>query len=175
MRTSLPAGTDTALEPVRSRLLQDARDDAESLLAAADEDAATVLQDAEARAAEILAEARGQGAADAESALRDTRAQSRRTARARELAARRESWEELRRQVVHGVEELRRTDAYPRLRAQLTEHIRQVLGPDARITEAPGGGVLGEVPGRRIDCGLSSLAHRALDRTGAEVEELWAP
>lgn len=144
-------------------------------MAAAGHDAEGVRADAESRAAEILAEARRQGAGDARTVQAAVRARARRSARARELAARRECWEELRRQVVQGVGELRDTPAYPLLRARLTAHARRVLGADARITEAPGGGVVGESPGRRIDCGLAALAERALDRIGTEVEELWAP
>ncbi|MER6631215.1 hypothetical protein ABT301_23855 [Streptomyces sp. NPDC000987] len=174
-KPTLPARADAALAPVRDRLLRDARAEAEALLAAADADAAAALRDAEARAAEILAEARRQGAADAESVRAAARVRARRTARARELAARRECWEELGRQVVQGVEELRGTDAYPRLRERLTAYVRQALGPDAVVTEAPGGGVTGEAPGRRIDCSLAALAHRALERTGVEAERLWAP
>ncbi|MEU3253368.1 hypothetical protein [Streptomyces sp. NPDC006997] len=175
MRTPTPTRTTAGLEPVRTRLLRDARADAEALLAAAAADAAAVFEEAEARAAAILAEARRQGGADAAAARRAVRARSRRAARARELAARRECWEELRRQVVRGVGELRAADAYPRLHERLTAHVRQSLGPDARITDVPGGGVVGEVPGRRVDCGLAAFAERALDRVGAEVEELWAP
>ncbi|MEV0173554.1 V-type ATP synthase subunit E family protein [Streptomyces sp. NPDC050803] len=163
------------LEPVRARLLRDAEADAQALLAAADEDAATVLRQAETQAAELLAEARRHGAADAEAVHRATRARARRAARARELAARRECWEELRRQVVHGVEALRGADAYPDLEARLTAHARQLLGADARITAVPGGGVRGEAAGRRVDLSLASFALRALDGVGSEVEELWAP
>ncbi|WP_405653234.1 V-type ATP synthase subunit E family protein [Streptomyces sp. NBC_00019] len=175
MRTPLPVASATALDPVRTRLLQDARADAEALVTAADQDAEAVRADAESRAAEILAEARRQGATDARTVQAAVRARARRAARAGELAARRECWEELRRQVAQGVGELRDTPAYPRLRARLTTHARHVLGADARITEALGGGVIGESPGRRIDCGLAALADRALDRIGTEVEELWAP
>ncbi|MDN3027950.1 V-type ATP synthase subunit E family protein [Streptomyces sp. S.PB5] len=170
-----PAETATALAPVRDRLLEEAAADAQALLTAAAEDAASLLRDAEARAAGILAEARSQGAADAETARRAVHAQARRAARARELAARRECWEELRRQVVEGVEALRDTDAYPHLRERLAARVRQLLGPDALVTEAPGGGIVGEAPGRRLDLSLATLAERALERTGAEVEQLWAP
>ncbi|WP_282703533.1 V-type ATP synthase subunit E family protein [Streptomyces sp. CC219B] len=165
----------TELAPVRARLLKDAEADARALLAAADEDAATLLRNAETQAADIFAEARSQGAADAEAVRRALCTRARRAARARELAARRECWQELRRQVVHGVEALHDTDAYPALEARLTTHARHLLGPDARITTAPGGGLRGEAPGRRADLSLTSLALGALDDLGSEVEELWTP
>ena len=175
MRTSPPVGAAAALHPVRTRLLQEARADARATLAAATADADTLGRDAEARAAAILARARRQGAADAATAVRAERARARRAARARELAVRRECRLELRRQVVRGVEELRDTDAYPALRARLITRVRQLLGPDARIGEAPHGGVVGETAGRRVDLSLTAYALRALDRMDAEVEELWAP
>ncbi|MFE3644161.1 hypothetical protein ACFXOM_24710, partial [Streptomyces sp. NPDC059169] len=50
-----------------------------------------------------------------------------------------------------------------------------LLGPDAVITDCAGGGVLAEAPGRRVDLSLATLADRALERNGAEVELLWAP
>ncbi|MFF7929994.1 MULTISPECIES: V-type ATP synthase subunit E family protein [unclassified Streptomyces] len=175
MRTRPVAGTENALAPVRARLLQDARADAEAVLLAAAEDADALSREAEARAAAILAEAREQGAADAETARRAVRTRARRAARARELAARRQCWEELGRQVVRGVEDLRRTEAYPDLRRRLTLRARYLLGPDARIAEAPGGGVVGESRSRRVDLSLAAFAQQALDRYGAELEELWTP
>lgn len=170
-----PTDATTALAPVRARLLRDAAADAEGLLSAAGEEAMVVIRAAETRAAGILAEARREGARDAERARGTARARARRTNRTRELAVHREIWEELRLQVVRGVEELRGSTAYPAVRRRLTTYARQALGPDARITDAPGGGVVGEVPGRRIDCALATLAQRVLDRAGEEVEGLWAP
>ena len=176
MRTTPPpAETSAALEPVRARLLRDAAADADSLVNAAAEDARATLRDAETRASAVLAESRRQGAHDAERAGVAASARVRRAIRARELAARREIWEELCRQVVDGVESLRESDRYPAVRRRLTAHVRQVLGPDARVTEAPGGGVVGDAPGRRLDCSLAALARRALDRADEEVEQLWTP
>ncbi|WP_435611939.1 hypothetical protein [Streptomyces sp. bgisy159] len=171
----LPRGAGAALDPVRTRLLADAREAARALLAAADRDADAAVRDAGASAARILAEARRQGRADADHRVSAERVRARRAARARELAARRACWEELCRQVVAGVEALRRTDTYPPLRDGLAARVRAALGPDAVITEAPGGGVVGEVPGRRIDCRLATFARRALDRAAAGEEEPWVP
>ncbi|MFE1248434.1 hypothetical protein [Streptomyces sp. NPDC058741] len=170
-RTTLPEGAAATVEPVRERLLAAARARARTSLAEADEEAAAVLRDAEARAGEILAEARAQGEADAAAVLAAGRVRGRRAARARELLARRECWEELRRQVVRGVGQL----AGPELRERLAEQVRRVLGPDARIVEAADGGVVGEAPGRRVDLSLTAIAHRTAGLTGEEVEELWAP
>ncbi|MDL2074900.1 hypothetical protein QNN03_00445 [Streptomyces sp. GXMU-J15] len=175
MKTSLPAPMTAALEPVRARLLRAAEADAAAMLATADKDAATILRQAEAQAADLLAEARERGAADAEAVRRAAHVRARRTARARELAARRECWEELRRQVIRGVEALRTTEGYPRIEAGLTARAHRLLGPRARISPAPGGGVLAEDETRRVDLSLTQCARRALDGAGPEVEELWTP
>ncbi|WP_329268313.1 hypothetical protein [Streptomyces sp. NBC_01451] len=175
MRTSLPPEADAALDPVRAQLLRAARVDGEALLAEADAQVAAVFAEAEGRVAAILAEARRLGEADAEAARDAAHTRGRRAARARELAARRECWEELGRLVVRGVEDLRRADSYPLLRTRLTTYVRAALGAGVRVTEAPGGGVVGETEGRRLDCSLAAFARRALERTGTEAEELWAP
>ncbi|MBC9713897.1 hypothetical protein H9Y04_15105 [Streptomyces sp. TRM66268-LWL] len=175
MRNPTPAGTGAALEPVRAQLLRIAKADADALLAAADQDAAATFAAAEAQAAAILDEARRQGEADAETARDAAGVRTRRAARARELAARKDCWEELGRQVVARVQALRSARSYPQLHDRLTAYVREVLGPDVHITEAPGGGVIGEVRGRRLDCGLTAFARRALERTGTEAEGLWSP
>ncbi|MER8007498.1 V-type ATP synthase subunit E family protein [Streptomyces sp. NPDC094149] len=175
MRNPPLGSADVALEPVRAQLLRAARAEAGALSAAADADVRAVLAEADGQAAAILDEARGMGEADAAAARDAARARARRTARARELAARRECWEELRRRVVAGVEELRHADSYPALRARLAAHVRAALGPEAEVTEAPRGGVRGRTADRRLDCGLTALALRALDRIDGEAEELWAP
>ncbi|MEU6538517.1 hypothetical protein [Streptomyces sp. NPDC047000] len=169
------AGSGPGLAPVRARILRDARAEADAVLAAADADAAAVLREAGERAAAILDTARARGAADAGSARAALRARARRSARDLELAARRESWEELCRQVVRGVEAVRHSEGYPELRERLAASVRAALGAGAEVTEAPGGGVLGSAPGRRTDCSLAAFAQRVLDGAGAEAEELWAP
>ncbi|WP_432118563.1 hypothetical protein [Streptomyces sp. bgisy032] len=170
-RTTLPEGAAATVEPVRERLLAAARAEARALLADAERDAAATLRDAEGRAGEILAEARARGEADAAAVLAAGRVRRRRAARARELRARRACWEELCRQVEHGVGQL----ACAELRERLAERARRVLGPDARIERTADGGVVGEAPGRRLDLSLTAIARRSAALNGVEVEELWAP
>lgn len=43
------------------------------------------------------------------------------------------------------------------------------------ITEARSGGMVGRAPGRYVDCSLDTLAHRALDLFGADVQRLCQP
>lgn len=50
-----------------------------------------------------------------------------------------------------------------------------LLGAGAEVTEHADGGVVAQVPGRRVDLSLTALADRALDGMGAEVRSLWEP
>jgi hypothetical protein len=88
------------------------------------------------------------------------------------LAAQRAAYEELRDQIRA---EVRRLCGDPGLVARLTEEIRRLLGPDAEITELPGGGVLGRSSGLVADLSAETLADRALELIGKEVTQLWEP
>ncbi|NBM20246.1 hypothetical protein [Streptomyces sp. GC420] len=174
MKTPVQQRTDAALDPVREALLRAARADAQAELDRADADAAATVAAAEVRARALLDEARRQGEAAGEAVGAADRVRARRAARARDLAARREIWDELCERVVGAVRELRHTADYPLVRQRLAERIRHTLGPGARIEEDPGGGLTGEGNGRRVDCTLDRLARVWLaDRAGAEVETLW--
>ena len=175
MTSPAPEHVAAALEPVRERLLRSARADAEELLARADQEAGALLDAATARAVAILDDARKQGEADAAQGRAAELTRVRRTNRARELAARRQAYEELRRRAIERVRELRHTTDYPAIRDRLTRRAHRLLGPDAEVAEHPGGGIVAHAPGRRADCTLDALAARALDRLGAETETLWAP
>ncbi|MEV5845331.1 hypothetical protein AB0M32_25505 [Streptomyces sp. NPDC051985] len=56
---------------------------------------------------------------------------------------------------------------------RLADTARAVLGPEARITAAPGGGITADVPGRHLDLSADTLADRALERMGGRIESLW--
>ncbi|WP_329316991.1 hypothetical protein [Streptomyces sp. NBC_01262] len=164
-----------ALAPVRSELLRAAHEEADALLSAADGQAAATLARARATAEAVLAQARREGEADAARSRAAELTRARRDARAAHLAVRRQAYEELRRHVTDQVLRLRYADGCPALRDRLTEHARRLLGPDARIVEDPGGGVVAHAPGRRADLTLGAFAARALDRAGGEAEALWTP
>ncbi|MEU9760336.1 hypothetical protein AB0D98_11325 [Streptomyces sp. NPDC047987] len=166
--------TDT-LAAVRAELLRSARADAEALIVQAACDAEAVLERARNEAEEIVEQARREGVAEGTAAGAAELLRARRTARAREQAARLEAYEELRRQVTERFRALRCTADYPGLRDRLERRARQLLGPDATVTEQPGGGVAAHAAGRRADFTLDALAGRALDRLGADTEALWAP
>jgi hypothetical protein len=164
---------DAGLESVRAALLAAARADAAAVLAAADEDAAATLAAARDQAADLAATARAEGAADASAMLSADRGRGRREARRIELAARQEVWDRLRDQARATVTALRADSAYDRLRDRLAARARQLAGPGAVITESPEGGVVAVAAGRRWDLSLPTLAERAVDALGPEVERLW--
>ncbi|MFI9025186.1 hypothetical protein [Streptomyces sp. NPDC053560] len=175
MRQPTPEQAEDALAPVRAELLRAARADAEAVLAEAGREAGRLLADARDEAAALLEEARRQGEADAAAVRSAERLRTRRSLRCAVLAARREAWEELCRQVVSGVRELRHRREHPMVQWRLGVHARSVLGLGIRITEDPGGGVIGEASGRRVDCTLDALARHLVERNSAEVESLWTP
>ncbi|MFF9060976.1 V-type ATP synthase subunit E family protein [Streptomyces sp. NPDC014882] len=174
-RTAEAPGPDRAdaLHPVRAELLRAAHADAEALSARAEEEAAARIAQAEAEARSILDEARRQGEADGAATARDRLVAARRQARSRTLSARREPYEELRREAAERVRGLRRADDYARFRERLEQRARTFLGADAEVTEPADGGVVAQVPGKRVDLSLTALAEHALDDMGAEVRTLW--
>ncbi|TXS79193.1 hypothetical protein EAO69_05665 [Streptomyces sp. me109] len=61
------------------------------------------------------------------------------------------------------------------MQSRCAEAARELVGPQARVTAASGGGVTAEVPGRRVVLAADALADRALDRLGVLAETLWEP
>jgi hypothetical protein len=51
---------------------------------------------------------------------------------------------------------------YPEVRNRLIDYVRAQLGEDAVISDAPTGGVIGTVPGRRLDCSYATLVEQGL-------------
>ncbi|WP_234532681.1 hypothetical protein AB5J52_04080 [Streptomyces sp. R39] len=162
-----------ALEPVRAGLLRTARAEAAAVLDGARAEAEEVLRAARTTAEESLARARDLGTADGAAAARRERTRAVQDAWTAELAARAEVYARLRDQVRAGVRRALAEDTGRQRR--LTRTARALLGPGARVAEAPGGGVTAEVPGRRADLSADALADRALDRLGARAETLWGP
>lgn len=160
-----------ALDPVRAELLRAARASADAVLERARADAEEVLAEARATAEAVRARARELGAADGADAADRERTRAVQDAWAVELAARAEAYAELRARIRDGVRRALAGDAVPRHR--LAAAARSLLGPLARVTDAAGGGVTAEVPGRRVDLSADALADRALDRLGARAETLW--
>jgi hypothetical protein len=161
-----------ALHPVREALLARARADARAQLEEADRDAECAVDEARAQVGQLRADARRGGAADAQQVRAVELAGARRRARAQVLAAQREAYETLRRQVREAL-----LAAVPpeRLAAALAARARAVLGPGARIRERPDGGVIGVEAGRQVDCSVDALVDRALDTCPGRVNGLWSP
>lgn len=165
----------TALEPLREALLAHARSDAGQTLARAHREAAQIMAVAEQEAEELAALARARGDAEAAEVMAAERARARRAVRSADLSARAAAHERLRAEVVAAVRRLRGEPDYPRLRDRLADRARRLLGPDAEIVDAPGGGVYGRAPGARVDCSLDALAEQALVELAPELDGVWEP
>ncbi|MEV7011401.1 V-type ATP synthase subunit E [Streptosporangium sp. NPDC051022] len=163
------------LAPLIDGMLRRARADAAAIGSAAEKEAAETVETARREAQALLAEARASGAAQARKRENAERARVRHQARGVELAARREVLEELRTRAVAAVRALRDDPLHPRLVERVSAMIRAAGGEDLVIREHPGGGVVAEGRGHRVDCTLDALAGRAVDALGGKVERLWAP
>lgn len=162
-----------ALEPLKAELLRRAHATAaERLEQAAAEDAATIAQ-AEKEAAAILERARQEGISEAAVSVAAQRTRSRRHARAVILRARAEALEELRRRSIAAVGQLNTEPDYPELRNRLVEYIRARLGEEAVISDAATAGIVGTVPGRRLDCSFATLVEQALGERGTQADLSW--
>jgi V/A-type H+-transporting ATPase subunit E len=157
------------VEPARRSLLERERADAERLLAEADERAAEIVAQADADGQALVAQARGEGEAAASLEGAQEQAHARRAGRSAVLGARRELFDELRREARKAVLELRND---PALLDRLEALAREQLGDGAVITRDDG--VRAVDRSRSVDYTLESLAERALGELGAEVERLWA-
>ncbi|UXY25238.1 hypothetical protein [Streptomyces sp. HUAS TT20] len=162
-----------ALDPVRAELLRAARASADAVRQRARADAEEVLRAARDTAGEVLARARELGEADGAAGAARERVRAVQEAWAKELAARSEVYGELRAAIRAGVRRALAEGAVPQTR--LADAARALLGSQARVTPAAGGGVTGEAVGRRVDLSADALADRALERLGARAELLWRP
>lgn len=170
--TGLAPDSDAALAPVRQALRAAAEKQAAEYRDDARRQATALLEAARAEAAGILAAAakEGEAAARSESALRSARA--RREAHELVLAQRRSLRLELHRRVREAAAGLTSDPRYAGLMAWLTEQCRELLGPEATVSESPDGGVVAEAGSRRLDLSLPVLAEITLDLM-PEESELW--
>ena len=164
---------DRALAPVRDRLIQRARAEAEKLVGAARAEAAEAIAVAEARSRTILDEARARGEALAAADTAELLTAARREARVLDLAAQRAVYDAVRDGIDRGIRALRNSADYPAVRAALERRARSALGSEALILDDEGGGVTATARGRRLDLSLPTIAARAADGLGEEVAQLW--
>lgn len=163
------------LRPLREALLREAEADAGQSLAAARGDAAEVVAAAEREAADLSERAQARGAAEADEVLAAERAAARRAVRSAELTARAAAYDRLRTEVVSAIRAMADGPDYPRLRERLAAEARRLLGDDAEITDAPGGGVYGRTASAQVDCSLDAFAARAVAALEPELDGLWSP
>jgi len=163
-----------ALQPLRRRLLERARADAEREIAEAEQEAQRVLAAARDQAAELAETARAAGRAAAETLSAQQRAALQRELRGAVLAARRDTYQLWCRRGTEAVLRLRDDPAYPHWAAALRAAAQATLGADAQLSEHPSGGVVAEAGQRCIDLSLAGIAARVLDDTAAQVDELWS-
>ena len=164
-----------ALAPVRAHMLERAGTEADRIVARARVEAATLVRNARRGADEAVAQAQAQGRADGARVAAAERSRGREQARSIMLGAEREAFEELRRQVLAAVSELRAGPGYRQLLLRLTAMAERAAGPDATVTVQPAGGVVAQSGGVVIDCTLCRLAGLAVDALGGQVRELWTP
>ena len=89
------------------------------------------------------------------------------------LRAQQAAYADLRHRAATAVRQLRSDPSYPVLLDRLRGQAFAELGPDARLSEDPEGGLVAEAPGRRLDLTLPALAERAVDDLGGQVAALW--
>jgi vacuolar-type H+-ATPase subunit E/Vma4 len=163
------------LETARDALLADARATANDARAEAQAAAAGRLDAARREADAIVARAREQGDAEGRERGALEEGVARTLARMEVLAARREAYEELRRQARAAVLRLRDDPGYPQLLDRLAAAARRDLGDDALLERDPGdaGGVRASRGSRRVDHTLVALADRCVDDLGVALQRLW--
>jgi vacuolar-type H+-ATPase subunit E/Vma4 len=162
-----------ALEPLKAELLRRAQAAAaERLQQAADEDAATITA-AEREAADVVEQARQEGLAEAAAWLAAQQARTRRQARAIILRARAEALQQLRQLSTAAVAKFSAASDYQKLHERLVNHVRAQLGPEAAISDAPTGGVIGTVRGRQLDCSFATLVEQVLAEYAAQPDMPW--
>jgi vacuolar-type H+-ATPase subunit E/Vma4 len=160
-----------ALTPTRAALLAAVRRDVDRRLDEARALAAATTASARTRADEILSAARAAGIADAGAVLAAEKSRARRTARGRTLRARFDAYQDLRRESRQAVVRLRDEPGYAAVRDTLTAVAHDLLGPDAEIVEADGGGVIGRSGSRSVDLSLTAFADRAADSVAAGMDQ----
>jgi len=163
-----------ALQPVRRRLLECARADAEREIAEAQQEAQHVLAAARNQAAQLAETARAAGRAAAETVSAQRRAALQRELRGAMLAARRDIYQQWCRRGTEAVLRLRDDPAYPHWATALRAAAQATLGADAQLREHPTGGVVAEAGQRCIDLSLAGIAARVLDDTTAQPDEPWS-
>jgi hypothetical protein len=170
-------GGDARMSPdaAETALLDDARRQAQAVVAQGEAEAQERLESARREAAELLERARAQGDADGRAQAAQALAGQRFAARAQVLAARRASYDALLARARAAALELRAEPEYPALLERLAAAARRDLGSGAEITVDPPqlGGAIGRAGSRAVDYTLVALAERCVRELGPKAAELW--
>jgi hypothetical protein len=105
--------------------------------------------------------------------LETERVRTGRVVRAAELQARRDAYDELRKRTAARLRERCAGPEGAALAARMAELVHAILGPDAELVRASGGGLRGQLARRFADCSVEVLAERAVEALGPEAEALW--
>jgi vacuolar-type H+-ATPase subunit E/Vma4 len=162
-----------ALEPVRAELLRRAGADAQQMVADAEGEATRILKRAHDTARRVIEQARAAGESAAAAVVAEQGTALRRGLRRELLTTQDNAYQQWRRLGRQAVLRLRDEPGHSQRRDMLRKTAYAVLGADARVSDAPDGGVVAELDHRRLDLSLSAIAERALDRIAPEVDGLW--
>jgi vacuolar-type H+-ATPase subunit E/Vma4 len=173
---AVPDAHRAALEPVHRALLEDARTEAERLVADATRAAELVVAEAARDADEEVERARQRGIASARARAEQALGYARNAADTVVLEAKEGIRLRIHQATHAAVLELRGDDRYPALVRELEHRAHNQLGPDVQIEYDPDGrgGIVAIDGHRRVNYTLPDLADRALDAHADEVARLWA-
>lgn len=172
MRT-LDGESAAALTPVRAWLAGDAEAQAGTVLAEAEDEARRIIDDSDREAAAIRADARRRGRALATASAREQSMRVGRQARSLVLAAAARIRERVQTDLTAAAEGLPSDPRYPALRERLVQRGRALLGEDAQLFDAAGGGVVLVSGQRSIDLSMPTLVAQAMTANADWLEELW--
>jgi hypothetical protein len=171
---TLTAEQQAALAPVRAAMLRRAAAEAEAITATARRDAAALLAAMRRDAKAALGQARSDGISLAAPLATAEQGRGRRAARAALLGAERSIRTEAEGRIRAAILSLPGQPGYDELRDRLAALARAAAGPDALVTEHPGGGVIAHAPCVLVDCSLPRLAERVIDALGPQIREVCA-
>jgi vacuolar-type H+-ATPase subunit E/Vma4 len=167
-----PSSLESALEPVRRALLDDAARQADELVQAARAAAVERTSAAEQRATDEVERARRRARATAVARTDRAVAEARRKAHAQVLETDAEIVGELTARVRRAVGAMVDDRRYPALLSRLESLARRQLGDGANVVvDDADGGVVADLDGRRVDYRLTALADRALAVGADDLEE----
>jgi hypothetical protein len=168
-----PSSLESALDPVRRALLDDAARQADELVQAERTAAVERTSAAEQRATDEVERARRRARATATARTDRAVAEARRRAHAQVLQTDADIADELTIRVHQAAGAMVDDPRYPGLLSRLESLARGQLGAGANVVvDEVEGGVVADLDGRRVDYRLTALADRALALVADDLEEM---